>query len=75
MTPISPDTLTVNVAEHTLGLAVYAPRHRLIDLQVVNASLAEVIAYLTAAIQAPAEEAAPGHARGPAGHQDGGELV
>ena len=36
----------------TLGLAVYAPRHRLIDLQVVNASLAEVIAYLTAAIGA-----------------------
>jgi hypothetical protein len=58
----------------TLGLAVYAPRHRLIDLQVVNASLAEVIAYLTAAIGVPAEEAAPRHARGPAGHQDGGAL-
>ena len=59
----------------TLGLAVYAPRHRLIDLQVVNASLAEVIAYLTAAIAVPAEEAAPGHARGPAGRQDGGTLL
>ena len=58
----------------TLGLAVYAPRHRLIDLQVVNASLAEVIAYLTAAIGVPADDAAPGHARRPAGHQDGGAL-
>ena len=56
----------------TLGLATYAPRHRLIDLQVVGASLAEVIAYLTAAIQVPAEEAAPGHARGPAGQPGGG---
>ena len=57
----------------TLGLAVYAPRHRLIDLQVVNASLAEVIAYLTAAIQVPAEDAAPGSVRGPAGYQGDAE--
>jgi hypothetical protein len=66
---------TVKPGPHpSKGLAVYAPRRRLIDLQVVNASLAEVIAYLTAAIGVPAEEAAPGHARGPAGYQDGGAL-
>jgi len=68
-------TATGFLSSATLGLAVYAPRHRLIDLQVVNASLAEVIAYLTAAIGVPAEEAAPGHARGPAGHQGGGALL
>ena len=68
-------TATGFLSSATLGLAVYAPRHRLIDLQVVNASLAEVIAYLTAAIAVPADEAAPGHARGPAGHQDGGALL
>ena len=68
-------TATGFLSSATLGLAVYAPRHRLIDLQVVNASLAEVIAYLTAAIQVPAEDAAPGHARGPAGYQDGGALL
>jgi len=43
-------TATGFLSSATLGLAVYAPRHRLIDLQVVGASLAEVIAYLTAAI-------------------------
>ncbi len=68
-------TATGFLSSATLGLAVYAPRHRLIDLQVVNASLAEVIAYLTAAIGVPAEEAAPGHARGPAGYQGGGALL
>ena len=67
-------TATGFLSSATLGLAVYAPRHRLIDLQVVNASLAEVIAYLTAAIGAPAEDDAPGQARGPAGHQSGGAL-
>jgi len=68
-------TATGFLSSATLGLAVYAPRHRLIDLQVVNASLAEVIAYLTAAIQVPAEDAAPGHVRGPAGYQGGGALL
>ena len=68
-------TATGFLSSATLGLAVYAPRHRLIDLQVVSASLAEVIAYLTAAIQVPAEDAAPGHARGPAGYQGGGALL
>jgi hypothetical protein len=67
-------TATGFLSSATLGLAVYAPRHRLIDLQVVNASLAEVIAYLTAAIGVPADDAAPGQARGPAGYQDGGAL-
>jgi hypothetical protein len=57
----------------TLGLATYAPRRRAIDLQVVGASLAEVIAYLAAAIRVPAEDAAPGYVRGPAGCQGGGE--
>jgi hypothetical protein len=56
----------------TLGLATYAPRRRAIDLQVAGGSLAEVIAYLTAAIQVP-EGAAPGYVRGPAGRQGGGE--
>ena len=55
------------------GPCDYAPRRRAIDLQVVGASLAEVIAYLTAAIQVPAEDAAPGYVRGPAGYQGGGE--
>ena len=68
-------TATGFLSAATLGLAAYAPRRRAIDLQAVGASLAEVIAYLTAAIQAPAEDAAPGHARGPAGHQDGGALL
>ncbi len=58
-----------------LGLAVYAPRHLLIDLQVVGASLAEAVAYLTAAIQVPADDAAPGQVRGPAGYQGGGALL
>ena len=66
-------TATGFLSSATLGLATYAPRRRAIDLQVVGASLAEVIAYLTAAIQVPAENAAPGDVRGPAGYQGGGE--
>jgi hypothetical protein len=66
-------TATGFLSSATLGLATYAPRHRLIDLQVVSASLAEVIAYLTAAIQVPAADTAPGHASGPAGYQGDGE--
>jgi hypothetical protein len=66
-------TATGFLSSATLGLAAYAPRRRCIDLQVAGASLAEVIAYLTAAIQAPAENAAPGDARGSAGHQGGAE--
>ena len=57
----------------TLGLATYAPRRRAIDLQIVGASLAEVIACLTAAIQAPADDTAPRHITGPAGQQGGGQ--
>jgi hypothetical protein len=68
-------TATGFLSSATLGLAVYAPRHRLIDLQVVGASLAEVIAYLTAAIGVPAEDAAPRQVRGPAGDQGGGTLL
>ena len=48
----------------TLGLATYAPRPRAIHLQAVGASFAEVIAYLTAAIQQPADEG-PGCGTGP----------
>jgi len=66
-------TATGFLSSATLGLATYAPRRRAIDLQVVGASLAEVIAYLTAAIQAPAENAAPGDAGGPAGYQGAAE--
>lgn len=66
-------TATGFLSSATLGLATYAPRRRAVDLQVAGASLAEVIAYLTAAIQVPAEDAAPGYVRGPAGHQGGGE--
>jgi hypothetical protein len=65
-------TATGFLSSATLGLATYAPRRRAIDLQVAGASLAEVIAYLTAAIQVP-EGAAPGYVRGPAGNQGGGE--
>ena len=57
----------------TLGLATYAPRHRGIDLLVVGASLAEAIAYLTAAVHAPAGNAAPGDAGEPAGYQGAAE--
>ena len=66
-------TATGFLSSATLGLATYAPRRRAIDLQVAGASLAEVIAYLTAAIQAPAENAAPGDAGGPAGYQGAAE--
>ena len=66
-------TATGFLSSAALGLAVYAPRHRLIDLQVVSASLGEVIAYLTAAIGVPAEDSAPGPVRGPARYQGGGE--
>jgi hypothetical protein len=62
-------TATGFLSSATVGLATYAPRRRAIDLQVVGASLAEVIAYLTAAIQVPAEDAAPGYGPGPASHQ------
>ena len=68
-------TATGFLSSATLGLATYAPRRRVIDLQVVGASLAEVIAYLTVAIGVPADDAAPGQARGPAGYQGGGELL
>jgi len=66
-------TATGFLSSATLGLATYAPRRRAMDLQVVGASLAEVIAYLTAAIQAPAENAAAGDVRGPARYQGGAE--
>ena len=66
-------TATGFLSSATLGLAAYAPRRRSIDLQVAGASLAEVIAYLTAAIQASAGNGAPGDAGGPAGYQGGAE--
>jgi len=66
-------TATGFLSSATLALAAYASRRRCIDLQVAGASLAEVIAYLTAAIQAPAENAAPRDAEGPAGYQGGAE--
>jgi hypothetical protein len=66
-------TATGFLSSATLGLATYAPRRRAIDLQVAGASLAEVIAYLTAAIQVPAEDAAPGCVIGSARCQGGGE--
>ena len=66
-------TATGFLSSATLGLAACAPRRRGIDLQVAGASLAEVIAYLTAAIQAPGGNAALGDARGPAGYQGGAE--
>ena len=66
-------TATGFLSAATLGLATYAPRRRAIDLHVVCASLTEVIAYLTAAVQATGEDAAPGYARGPARYQGGGE--
>jgi hypothetical protein len=61
-------TATGFLSSATLGLATYAPRRRAIDLQVVGASLAEVVAYLTAAIQVPAGDTVPGYGRGPASH-------
>ena len=66
-------TATGFLSSATLGLATYAPRRRAIDLQAAGASLAEVIAYLTAAIQVPAEDAAPGCVSGSARCQGGGE--
>jgi hypothetical protein len=66
-------TATGFLSSATLGLATYAPRRRAIDLQVAGASLAEVIAYLTAAIRVPAEDAAPGCVSGSARCQGGGE--
>ena len=59
-------TATGFLSAATLGLATYAPRRRVIDLHAVCAGLAEVTAYLTAAIQAPAEDASPGHGTEPA---------
>jgi hypothetical protein len=52
-------TATGFLSAATLSLAAYAPRRRAIDLQAVCAGLAEVTAYLTAAIQPPAEDALP----------------
>jgi len=49
----------------TLGLATWAPR-RAVDLQSVGASLAEVTADLTAAVQETGSDAMPGRAVGPA---------
>jgi hypothetical protein len=66
-------TATGFLSSATLGLATYAPRRRAIDLQVAGASLAEVIAYLTAAIHVPTEDVTPGDVRGPAGYQGGRE--
>ena len=59
-------TATGFLSAATLGLATYAPRRRVIDLHAVCAGLAEVTAYLTAAIQAPAEDASPGNGTEPA---------
>ena len=59
-------TATGFLSAATLSLAAYAPRRRAIDLQAVCAGLAEVTAYLTAAIQAHAEDASPGHDTEPA---------
>ena len=59
-------TATGFLSAATLSLAAYAPRRRAVDLQAVCAGLAEVTAYLTAAIQAPAEDASPGHDTEPA---------
>ncbi len=54
-------TATGFLSAAALGLATYAPRRRVIDLHAVCAGLAEVTAYLIAAIQAPAEDASPGN--------------
>jgi hypothetical protein len=59
-------TATAFLSAATLSLAAYAPRRRAIDLQTVCAGLAEVTAYLTAAIQASAEDPAPGYRTEPA---------
>jgi hypothetical protein len=59
-------TTTGFLSAATLSLATYAPRRRAIDLHAVCAGLAEVTAYLTAAIQAPAEDASPGQGTQPA---------
>jgi hypothetical protein len=53
-------TATGFLSAATLALAAYAPRRRAIDLHAVCAGLAEVTAYLTAAIQAPAADAPAG---------------
>ena len=66
-------TATGFLSSATLGLATYAPRHRGTGLQVAGASLAEAIAYLTAAIQATDGNATPRDARGPAGYQGAAE--
>jgi hypothetical protein len=49
-------TATGFLSAAILGLAVYAPRRRAVDLQAVGAGIAEAIAYLTAAIQQPPDE-------------------
>ena len=58
-------TATGFLSAATLGLATYAPRRRVIDLHAVCAGLAEVTAYLIAAIQVPAEYASPGNGTEP----------
>ena len=58
-------TATGFLSAATLALATYAPRRRAMDLQAVCAGLAEVTAYLTAAIQAPADDASPGNGTEP----------
>jgi hypothetical protein len=58
-------TATGFLSAAALGLAAYAPRRRAIDLQSVCAGLAEVSAYLTAAIQASAEDSSPANATEP----------
>jgi hypothetical protein len=57
-------TATGFLSTATVSLATYAPRHRAIDLQAVNASLAEVTADLTAAIQETDSDAMPGTGTG-----------
>jgi hypothetical protein len=59
-------TTTGFLSAAALGLATYAPRRRAIDLQTVCAGLAEVTAYLTAAIQASVEDAPPRNVTEPA---------
>jgi len=64
-------TATGFLSAATVSLATYAPRRRAIDLQAVGASLAEVTADLTAAIQETGSGDAPGPEQEPARHQPG----
>jgi hypothetical protein len=65
-------TATGFLSAATVGLATYAPRRRAIDLQAVGASLTEVTADLTAAVQEADSGTAPGPGQEPAPHQPGG---